>query len=199
MCSDIFREVIRSCSAGIMIIEATGRIRINEFLRRRLGIATGENLDAMDRDQLTGVPRALKMLEQIALPEAGDSLERHPGCSAFNLDGVRYDVSICRFGNGTETGWIAFLVPCGNEMNDSSDDSEQFRRQLFRMSHDLKAPVRAIRNLTEWIREETEALDLPKSVEEYLEMLQSSSRELNQRIESYVSKYRSEVGRSDND
>lgn len=62
--------------------------------------------------------------------------------------------------------------------------------ELYRIVHDLKAPVRAIRSLVDWIAEECRSLEGYGELKEFIELLGNSAVELNDKIESILKQTR---------
>jgi len=78
---------------------------------------------------------------------------------------------------------IAQRIRTEQELHRSNAELEQF---AYVASHDLRAPLRGIRNLTGWIQEELGALALSDEIRENLGLLQTRVRRMEQLIEGLL-------------
>lgn len=70
-----------------------------------------------------------------------------------------------------------------NRLADSNQDLEQF---AYVVSHDLKAPLRGIRNLSQWIEEDLQSRPLDDSLKENLELLRSRVNRMEELIQGIL-------------
>lgn len=71
------------------------------------------------------------------------------------------------------------------EMRDSSETSDELEEFLYRVTHDMKGYIRAIRVLPDWVVEDISEheIDLPESVVENLTMLQTYAQGMDRMLE----------------
>lgn len=70
----------------------------------------------------------------------------------------------------------------------------EYKEFIYRVSHDLKAPIRGINKLVEWLVEELEKDNLTEDVRDYLRLLGEKSKSLSELLEGLLIVSRAVLG-----
>jgi len=192
----LFRLAFEAAPAGMVIVEADGTVsQVNALIEQVFG---------WSRDELVGKPVEILIPERLRDRHREDrtlyaAAPQRRAMGAGNVlfarrrDGSEFPVEI-GLNPTVEGGRVRVLVAIVDisERHRTEAESERYRRELERAnldldqfahaaSHDLRAPLRAIRSLAEWIGEDLGS-EVPAAVGKHLATMKARATRLDRLV-----------------
>jgi signal transduction histidine kinase len=153
--------VIAELPESLILMDTSNRIKfINSNAREKFNITPDSTDESLDLQRLFARPDELQWLMKELQDKGTCNADE---CAFVTADGIEirtsYKARILRDEGGTTVGaMILFDLTSTGRLNEYALKLESKVKELdqfaYIVSHDLKAPLRAIGNLTSWIRED---------------------------------------------
>jgi len=204
-----FRLLFESAPSAMVMINALGQIEmINGQTERMFGFPRAELLGRSIETLLPDRLRAHNRASGSSLFSTAQQLPMgaEPGLFGLTRDAIEFPIDIGLNPIETEDGVMALVVILDITVRRQAErEKEQHRRELERSnadlerfayvaSHDLRAPLHAIAQLAEWVRDDIAAIASQEAVEN-LKLLQGRALRLQKLLDGLLAYSR--VGRVD--
>lgn len=175
-------KTLIGCETGVGLITGDNLLFMNPALQSMIGLHPSQEMLQMAQNELAQLAEGRELLKAIETAQNNTSDALIGLAGAVCIGGLFCDVRLVKTVSREGFRGILLVTSVSHAETQKKERSVSVT-ELYHIVHDLKAPVRALRNLAEWIDGECRNLEGSGDLREYVALLGSSVVELNDRIE----------------
>jgi PAS domain S-box-containing protein len=197
-------SIYQTAPVGLCFLDTDLRfVRINERLAEINSLPAAAHIGRTMREVLPEIADQLEPLYRQVIESGESILDREISCSLSSQPGVMRDWLLCYYPQKDAEGRVLGISAIVQEITDRKrhEAALEARNQeldafVFVVSHDLKAPLRAVANLSQWIEEDLEE-KLTADTQMQMNLLRSRVNRMSATIDGLLEYAR--VGRSEDE